>query len=74
MNHSDISSAARLLRHALSPKDRPTPASQYRELLDRYHTDVTFAETVERIAEGLGLDVHQTSQLGLLALIFRETL
>ena len=53
MNHSDISSAARLLRHALSPKDRPTPASQYRELLDRYHTDVTFAETVERIAEGL---------------------
>ena len=52
MNHSDISSAARLLRHALSPKDRPTPASQYRELLDRYHTDVTFAETVERIAEG----------------------
>jgi hypothetical protein len=66
MNHSDISSAARLLRHALSPKDRPTPASQYRELLDRYQTDVNFAEIVERIAEGLGLDVHQTSQLGLL--------
>ena len=66
MNHSDISSAARLLRHALSPRDRPTPASQYRELLDRYQTDVSFAEIVERIAEGLGLDVHQTSQLGLL--------
>jgi hypothetical protein len=66
MNHSDISSAARLLRHALTPKDRPTPASQYRELLDRYQTDVNFAEIVERIAEGLGLDVHQTSQLGLL--------
>ncbi|WP_062899493.1 hypothetical protein [Mycobacterium avium] len=66
MNHSDISSAARLLRHALSPKDRPTPASQYRELLDRYQTDISFAEIVERIAEGLGLEVHQTSQLGLL--------
>jgi len=66
MNHSDLSSAARLLRHALTPKDRPTPASQYRELLDRYQTDVNFAEIVERIAEGLGLDVHQTSQLGLL--------
>lgn len=66
MNHSDISSAARLLRHALSPRDRPTPASQYRELLDRYQTDVNFAEIVERIAEGLGLDVHQASQLGLL--------
>jgi hypothetical protein len=66
MNHGDISSAARLLRHALTPKDRPTPASQYRELLDRYQTDVNFAEIVERIAEGLGVDVHQTSQLGLL--------
>jgi hypothetical protein len=66
MNHGDISAAARLLRHALTPKDRPTPASQYRELLDRYQTDVNFAEIVERVAEGLGIDVHQTSQLGLL--------
>lgn len=66
MNHTDISSAARLLRHALNPKERPTPASQYRELLDRYQTDVNFAEIVERIADGLGLDIHQTSQLGLL--------
>jgi hypothetical protein len=59
MNHADISSAARLLRHALSPKDRPTPASQYRELLDRYQTDVNFAEIVERIAEGLGRFVRR---------------
>lgn len=66
MNHADIAAAARLLRHALTPKERPTPASQYRELLDRYQTDVAFAEIVERIAEGLGLDVHQPSQLGLL--------
>lgn len=66
MNHGDISSAARLLRHALNPKERPTPASHYRELLDRYQTDVNFAEIVDRIAEGLGIDIHQISQLGLL--------
>jgi hypothetical protein len=34
MNHADVSDAARLLRLALAPKQRPVPASQYRELLD----------------------------------------
>jgi hypothetical protein len=63
---SDISDAARLLRHALTPKERPQPGSPYRQLLDRYQTDVAFAEMTDRIADGLGLDVHQVSHLGLL--------
>lgn len=66
MNLGDISDAARLLRYALAPKQWPIPGSQYRELLDRYRTDVGFAEIAERVADGLGLDIHQTSQLGLL--------
>lgn len=66
MNLSDATAASRLLRNALNPKDRPTPDSEYRELLDRYKTDTAFAELVERIAEGLGLDVHPPSPLGLL--------
>jgi hypothetical protein len=67
VNHADISSAARLLRHALTPKDRPTPSSLYRELLDRYQTNIAFHDLVDRIAEGLGLEVHAVSpQLGLL--------
>jgi hypothetical protein len=66
MNHGDISDAARLLRFALAPKGRPVPGSPYRDLLDRYRTDVAFAEIVDRIADGLGLDVYQANQLGLL--------
>jgi hypothetical protein len=67
MNPSEITAASRLIRYALIPKERPTPDSEYRELLDRYRTDIAFAELVERIAEGLGLDVHdRTSRLGLL--------
>lgn len=66
MNLIDVSDAARLLRYALMPKERPTPESQYRVLLDRYRTDTEFAELVSRVAEGLGLDVRLPTQLGLL--------
>jgi hypothetical protein len=67
VNHADVSSAARLIRHALSPRDRPTPGSLYRDLLDRFQVDLPFAELVDRVAEGLGLEMHQVSpQLGLL--------
>jgi hypothetical protein len=66
MNLTDIGSAARLIRSALSPKERPTGDSVYRVLLDRYRTDTEFAEIVTRIADGLGLDIRTPSQLGLL--------
>lgn len=66
MNLADISDAARLVRYAFMPKDRPTPSSQYRLLLDRYRTDVAFAEVVGRIASGLGVDIYAPTQLGLL--------
>ncbi|ATL68823.1 hypothetical protein [Nocardia terpenica] len=66
MNSSDISDAARLLRFAFVPKERPTPGSPYRVLLDRYRTDIGFAEIVGRIADGFGVDIHAATQLGLL--------
>jgi len=65
MKHSDISDAARLVRYALKPKDRPMPAVH----IGRCSTGtepMSFSEIVDRIADGLGLDVHQVSQLGLL--------
>lgn len=66
MNSSDISDAARLLRFAFLPKERPTPGGPYRVLLDRYRTDIGFAEIVSRIADGFGVEVHAATQLGLL--------
>ncbi|KAA9163981.1 hypothetical protein FPZ12_008095 [Amycolatopsis acidicola] len=66
MNLADVDDAASLLRFALVPKQRPTPDSPYRSLLDRYRTDAEFAEIVTRIAGGLGLRVHLPTQLGLL--------
>lgn len=66
MNLTDVGDAASLLRFALVPKQRPTPDSPYRSLLDRYRSDAEFAEVVARIAGGLGLRVHLPTQLGLL--------
>jgi hypothetical protein len=66
MNLADVTSAARLLRYALGPKERPTPDSVYRTLLDRYRTDTEFAEIVSRVADGLGLELRIPTQLGLL--------
>lgn len=66
MNLADITTAARLVRYALGPKERPTADSQYRALLDRYRTDTEFAEVVSRVADGLGLDLRVPTQLGLL--------
>jgi len=66
MKLSDVTNAARLLRYALGPKERPTADSVYRTLLDRYRTDTEFAEIVSRVAEGLGLELRLPTQLGLL--------
>ncbi|MFC0106649.1 hypothetical protein [Kibdelosporangium aridum] len=66
MNLTDVTAAARLIRYALTPKERPTGADQYRILLDRYRTNAEFAEIVGRMADGLGLDIRMPTQLGLL--------
>lgn len=66
MNRSDASAAARLVRYALVPANRPTPASEYRVLLDRFRTDTEFEEDVRTIAEGLGLFVRAPTPLGLI--------
>lgn len=63
---ADVTQAARLLRYAIAPKERPTPDSQYRLLLDRYRTDSGFVELVERVADGLGIDVRIPTPLGLI--------
>lgn len=66
MNLTDITSAGHLLRLALMTKERPTPDSRYRILLDRYLTDAQFAEIVARLADGLGLELREVTLLGLL--------
>jgi hypothetical protein len=66
MNLTDVTAAARLIRFALTTKERPSGDGQYRVLLDRYRTNTEFAEIVGRVADGLGLDVRLPTQLGLL--------
>lgn len=66
MDLTDVTAAARLIRYALSPKERPGGDGQYRILLDRYRTDTEFAEIVSRVADGLGLEIRLPTQLGLL--------
>jgi hypothetical protein len=66
MNLTDVTAAARLIRYALTTKERPSGDGQYRVLLDRYRTNTEFAEIVGRVADGLGLDVRMPTQLGLL--------
>lgn len=62
----DVRSAGQLLGFALDAAQRPKEGSTYRELLDRYRTDRTWADVVDAAAEGLGLYVRGTTQLGLL--------
>lgn len=65
MNRNDAAAAAQLIRHALLPSSRPMQGSDYRSLIDRYRTDVAFAEDVRAIAEGLGLYVRSATPIGL---------
>lgn len=63
---ADVRSAGQLLGFALDAAQRPKEGSTYRDLLDRYRTDKTWADIVDAAAEGLGLYVRGTTQLGLL--------
>lgn len=65
MSLSDTTKAALLIRYGLDPQERPTPDSDYRDLLDRYRTDAEFAELTSRIADGLGLYLRGVTPLGL---------
>ncbi len=53
----DVESAARLVAHGMRPKALPTRDTGYGELVRRYRDDDAFADTVQRVASGLGLVV-----------------
>lgn len=53
----DVESAARLVAHGMRPKALPSRDSGYGELIRRYRDDDRFADTVQRVASGLGLVV-----------------
>src|SRR4051794_12831726 len=62
---TDASAAGQLLAFGLPRGARPVEGSDYRALLDRYRTDIRFKDTVDTIAEGLGLEVLGTPRTGL---------
>ena len=51
----DVESAARLVAHGMRPKALPARDPAYADLVRRYREDDVFADTVQRIASGLGL-------------------
>ena len=53
----DVESAARLVAHGMRPKALPSRDGGYEELVRRYRDDDRFADTVQRVASGLGLVV-----------------
>ena len=53
----DVESAARLVAHGMRPKALPSRDAGYAELVRRYRDDDGFADTVQRVAAGLGLVV-----------------
>lgn len=62
---ADVAKAARLVSHALNPKSRPGPDSEYRTLMARYQTDDGFRDLVETVAESMTLHVRAATPLGL---------
>ena len=53
----DVESAARLVAHGMRPKALPARDPAYADLVRRYREDDVFADTVQRVASGLGLVV-----------------
>lgn len=54
---ADVETAARLVAHGMRPKALPARDPAYAELVRRYREDDAFADTVQRVASGLGLVV-----------------
>jgi hypothetical protein len=70
LSAADAGAASQLLSYGLQPRARPASAPQYAELVERHHSDVSFRDLVEHIADGLGLvvlDVTGTSGVTLAA-------
>jgi hypothetical protein len=53
----DVESAARLVAHGLRPRALPARDPGYAELVRRYREDDGYADTVQRVASGLGMVV-----------------
>ena len=53
----DVESAARLVAFGMRPKALPARDPGYADLVRRYREDDAFADTVQRVASGLGLVV-----------------
>lgn len=62
---TDVGAASELIAFGLSRSARPVDGSDYRNLLDRYRTEIRFKDIVDTIAEGLGLEVLGTPRTGL---------
>ena len=57
-----ISEAARLVRLALNARETVARSIDYQQLLQRFHTDPEFRETVRLIARGLDLQVFELAR------------
>jgi hypothetical protein len=62
---TDVQAASELLSFGLARAARPVDGSDYRNLLDRYRTDIRFKDIVDAIADGFGLEVLGTPRTGL---------
>lgn len=60
-----VGAAGRLLGFGLTRGARPVDGSDYRTLLDQYRSDLRFKDTVDTVAEGLGLEVLGAPRSGL---------
>jgi hypothetical protein len=63
-SNADAAEAARLLRYGLQPRLVPANDDQYTELVRRYRVDTDFRTLVEHVAIGLGLEVMDAGQFG----------
>jgi hypothetical protein len=63
MKREDAREANELIAHALDTARRPRASERYRHLLRRYQTEPSFTETVNALAEPLGLRVLAADEL-----------
>ncbi|HEY4033067.1 MAG TPA: hypothetical protein VGL94_03780 [Ktedonobacteraceae bacterium] len=61
----ELRNASCLIQWALRPHTHPTMEPEYRELLAHYHDYPLFRDTVQAIADGLGLHILKVSTFGM---------